>query len=167
MRYHCTTESTESLSIVVKPFNSVDAMGRNVNKQSQICGPDIFTNTFFSVIFLYAWITIFGSFFHINGSRFRCLNIVKNVRWKQFWPKRYRNSIFNKPVWRIHSFLHSVFLVWGMLLYDKHDLIEFRLVGYQCPLQRPYYQSNIGYLFVLKWAIWDIWSIPVSFEQNC
>jgi len=33
------------ISIVVKPFNHVncfDAMGRNVNKQSQICGPDIF-----------------------------------------------------------------------------------------------------------------------------
>ena len=36
-----------SLSIEVKPFNCFDAMGRNVNKQSQICGPDIFTNTYF------------------------------------------------------------------------------------------------------------------------
>ena len=46
--------STESLSIVVELFNCFDAKDRNVNKQSQICGPDIFTNTFFSVIFLHA-----------------------------------------------------------------------------------------------------------------
>jgi len=34
-------------SIVVKPFNCFDAMGRNVNKQSQICGPDILKNILF------------------------------------------------------------------------------------------------------------------------
>ena len=39
-----------------------DAMGRNVNKQSQICGPDIFNKYIFSGIFSHAWTTIFGSF---------------------------------------------------------------------------------------------------------
>ena len=41
----CVTTAPPSqlrVSIVVKPFNFFDAMGRNVNKQSQICGPDIF-----------------------------------------------------------------------------------------------------------------------------
>jgi len=37
-------------------------MGRNVNKQIHICGPNIFNKYMFSVIFLYAWLTIFGSF---------------------------------------------------------------------------------------------------------
>ena len=35
------------VSIVVKPFNCFDVMGRNVNKQSQICGPDIFNKYIF------------------------------------------------------------------------------------------------------------------------
>ena len=52
------------VTIVVKPFNCFDAMGRNVNKQSQICGPDIFNKYIFSVIFLNAWITVFGIFFY-------------------------------------------------------------------------------------------------------
>ena len=39
--------------IVVKLFNCFDAMGRNVNKQSHICRPEIFYN-YFSVIFLHA-----------------------------------------------------------------------------------------------------------------
>jgi len=47
MRYHCTTDSTENLSIVVKLFNCFDAMGRNVNKQSRICGPHIFNKCIF------------------------------------------------------------------------------------------------------------------------
>jgi len=41
----CVTTAPPSqlrISIVVKPFNCFDAMGQNVNKQSQICGPDIF-----------------------------------------------------------------------------------------------------------------------------
>jgi len=41
MRYHCTTESTEN------ELNCFDAMDRNVNKQSQICGPDIFNKYIF------------------------------------------------------------------------------------------------------------------------
>ena len=46
MRYHCTNESTQ-ISIVVRLFNCFDAVGRNVNKQSRICGPDIFKNSCF------------------------------------------------------------------------------------------------------------------------
>jgi len=65
----CVTTAPPSLlreSIVVKPFNCFDAMGRNVNKQSQICGPDIFIKNIFSVLFLHAWITIFGSFSYLR-----------------------------------------------------------------------------------------------------
>ena len=50
----CVTTAPQSqlrVSIVVKLFNSFDAMGQNVNKQSQICGPDIFNKYIFSVIF--------------------------------------------------------------------------------------------------------------------
>ena len=61
MRYHCPTESTERISFK-KLFNCFDAIGRNVNKQSRICGPDCFNKVIFSVIFLHAWITIFDSF---------------------------------------------------------------------------------------------------------
>jgi len=43
-------------------FNCFDAMGRNINKQSQFCGPHVFNKLLFSVIFLHAWITIFCSF---------------------------------------------------------------------------------------------------------
>ena len=53
----CVTTAPPSqlrVSIVVKLFNSFDAMGRNVNKQSQICGPDILNKHIFSVIFLHA-----------------------------------------------------------------------------------------------------------------
>jgi len=59
-------QSQVTLYIVVKLFNCFNAMGRNVNKQSQICGPDIFNNSIFSVIFLPAWITIFGSFSYLR-----------------------------------------------------------------------------------------------------
>jgi len=53
------------VSIVVKPFNFFDAMGRNVNKQSRFCWPDIFNKYIFSVLFLHARITIFGSFSYL------------------------------------------------------------------------------------------------------
>ena len=52
-------------------------MGRNVNKQSRICWPHIFNKFIYSVISLHAWLTIFGSFSCIYGSRFQCLNMVK------------------------------------------------------------------------------------------
>ena len=71
MRYLCTTES-----IVVKLFNCFDAMGRNLNKLSRICGPYIFKFFFFSVVFLHAWITILGSFFFYR-SMFHCLNMLE------------------------------------------------------------------------------------------
>ena len=41
------TPSQLRVLIVVKPFNCFDAMGRHVNKQSQICGPDIFNKYIF------------------------------------------------------------------------------------------------------------------------
>ena len=50
------------ISIVVKLFNDFDAMGRNLKKQSRICGPHILNKFICSVIFLHAWITVFGSF---------------------------------------------------------------------------------------------------------
>jgi len=53
----CVTTAPPSqlrLSIVVKPFNYFDAMGRNVNKQIKICGPDFFNKYIFSVLFLQA-----------------------------------------------------------------------------------------------------------------
>jgi len=56
-----TPPSQLNVSIVDKLFNCFDAMGRNVNKQSRICGPHIFNKFIVSVIFLHAWITIFGS----------------------------------------------------------------------------------------------------------
>ena len=51
-------------------------MSRNVNKQSRLYGPHIFNKFIFSVIFLHARITIFGSFSYY-GSMFHCLNMVK------------------------------------------------------------------------------------------
>jgi len=36
-----------SVSIVVKLLNCFDTIGRNVNKQSQICGPHIFNQFIF------------------------------------------------------------------------------------------------------------------------
>jgi len=51
-------------------------MGRNVNKQSQICGPDIFNKCIFSVILLHSRITILAVS-HIYRRRFRSLNIVQ------------------------------------------------------------------------------------------
>jgi len=65
-----------SLSIVVKPFNCFDAMGRNVNKQSQICGPDIF-NKYIFLQYFYMHEQLYLAVSHIYGSRFRCLNMVK------------------------------------------------------------------------------------------
>jgi len=54
----CVTTAPPSLlrvMIVVKPFNFFfNAMGRNANKQSQICRPDIFNKYIFSVLFLHA-----------------------------------------------------------------------------------------------------------------
>jgi len=43
----------DAISIVKKLSKCFDAMGRNVNKPSRICGPDIF-NKFIFVIFLHA-----------------------------------------------------------------------------------------------------------------
>jgi len=53
----CVTTAPQSqlkVSFVVRLFNCFDAMGRNVNEQSRICGPDIFNKYMFSVIFLHA-----------------------------------------------------------------------------------------------------------------
>jgi len=53
----CVTTAPPSqprVLIINKLFNCFDAMGRNVNKQSRICGPDIFNKFNFSVIFLHA-----------------------------------------------------------------------------------------------------------------
>ena len=92
----CVTSAPPSqlrLSIVVKLFNCFDAMGRNVNKQSRICGPYIFKFFSFSVVFLHAWITILGSFFYLQ-EYVLLLKYGWNVKCKQYWPKRYRHSIF-------------------------------------------------------------------------
>jgi len=67
----CVTTAPPSqltVSIVDKLFNCFDAMGRNVNKQSRICGPHIFNKSIFSVIFLHARITtsILGSFSYLR-----------------------------------------------------------------------------------------------------
>ena len=40
MPYHCTAQSTKSIDCNQAIW--LIAMGQNVNKQSQICGPDIF-----------------------------------------------------------------------------------------------------------------------------
>ena len=63
------------VSIVVKPFNCFDALGRNVNKQSQICGPDILNKFVFSLI-LYMHEQRYLAVSHIYGSMFCCLNMV-------------------------------------------------------------------------------------------
>jgi len=60
------TPSQRSVSIVVKLYKCYGAMGRNINKQSWICGPHIFNKFIFSAIFLHAWITIFGSFSYLR-----------------------------------------------------------------------------------------------------
>jgi len=65
------------VSIVFKPFNYLDAMGRNENKQHHICGPNIFNKYIFSVLFLDAWMTMYLAVSHIYESRFRCLTMVK------------------------------------------------------------------------------------------
>jgi len=60
----CDTTAPRSqlrVSIVVKPFNCFDAMGRNVIKHSRICGPHIFNIFIGYAIFLHAWITILCS----------------------------------------------------------------------------------------------------------
>jgi len=53
----CVTTAPPSqlnVSIVYQLFNCCDAMSRNVNKQSRICGPHIFNKFIFSLIFLHA-----------------------------------------------------------------------------------------------------------------
>jgi len=67
-------------------------MGRNVNKKPNLRARH-FQQIHFSVIFLHAWITIFGSFSYLR-EYVSLLKYGKNVRCKQFWPKRYRHSIF-------------------------------------------------------------------------
>jgi len=47
MRYLWTTESTECINCCKVFFNCFNAMGRNVNKLSRICGPHIFNKLFF------------------------------------------------------------------------------------------------------------------------
>jgi len=46
MRYQSTTELTDSINCS-QAIYLLDAMGRNVNKQSQICAPDIFNKCIF------------------------------------------------------------------------------------------------------------------------
>jgi len=65
----CVTTAPPSqlrVSIVVKSFNFFQAFSRNDIKQSQICKPDIFNIYIFSVLFLHACITIFGSFSYLR-----------------------------------------------------------------------------------------------------
>jgi len=51
-----------SISIVVKLFNWLNVISRNINKQSQICGPYFFNKIVVSVVFQCARITVLGSF---------------------------------------------------------------------------------------------------------
>jgi len=60
------TPSQMRVTIAGKLFNCFDAMDQNVNKQSWICWPHIFNKFIFSVIFLHALITIFGSFSYVR-----------------------------------------------------------------------------------------------------
>jgi len=61
-----------------------------------------FQQIHFYVIFLHAWITIFGNFSYLR-EYVSLLKYGYNVRCKQFWPKRYRHSIFNTPIIFWHS----------------------------------------------------------------
>ena len=82
----CVTAEPPSqlkVSIVVKLFNRFNAMGRNINKQSQICGPHFFNKVHFSVIFYYVLITIFGSL-REKDSLFK---YGLKLRCKHFWSK--------------------------------------------------------------------------------
>jgi len=51
-------------------------MGPNVNKQRQICGPDIF-NKYIILIYIYMHEQLYLAISHIYGCRFPCLNMVK------------------------------------------------------------------------------------------
>jgi len=61
-------------------------MNRNVNKQSRICGPHIFNKFIFSVLFLHARITTFGSVSYLR-EYVSLLKYGYNPRCKQFRPK--------------------------------------------------------------------------------
>jgi len=91
MRYHCTTESTDGIdcSKVILLFRRNGS--KRKKKQSEICGPDIFNKCiFFCNIFTYKNSYIW-QFLIFTVS---LLKYCSNVRCKQFWPKRYRPSIF-------------------------------------------------------------------------
>ena len=94
----CLTPAPQSQLklLVVKLFNCFDAMGWNINKQSRICRPHIFHQIYFfcnifTCMAIYIW-----QFLIFTGEGL--LKYGKNLRYKtkQFWPKRYRHSIFKK-----------------------------------------------------------------------
>jgi len=61
------------VTIVVKLFNCFDAMDRNLNKQSRICGPHIFNKFIFMQYFnMHGLPHVAVS--RIYGSRYQCLN---------------------------------------------------------------------------------------------
>jgi len=70
-RQKVETQQQQNKHLNIKPLREpgIGAMGRNVNKQSRICGPHVFNKIkvhFFSVIFLNAWIPIFCSFSYLR-----------------------------------------------------------------------------------------------------
>ena len=92
-------------------------MGQNVNKQSQICGPDIFNKYLFFCNILHAWTTIFGSFSYLP-EYVSLLKYGLNIRCKQFWPKRYRASIFNcNNILVLFSKCYNKMLLYILMLY--------------------------------------------------
>jgi len=69
-----------NISIEVKLLTCVSVMGRNVNKQSQVCWPH------FSVIFWNAWISTFVCFTYLREYDLLLVYGLKE-RCKQFWSR--------------------------------------------------------------------------------
>ena len=88
--FHVRSISFEPLVGFTNNFAQMSSMMRQmfINK-SDFVGHSF--STFFSIIFLLACITIFGSFLYLQ-ELVSLLKYGKDVRWKQFWPKRFRHS---------------------------------------------------------------------------
>jgi len=143
MRYHCTAESTENTDC----SQAISQFRRNGSKRKQT-KPNLRARHFQQIHFfcniLHAWTTIFGSFSYLR-EYVSLLKYGLNIRCKQFWPKRYRSSIFIK--WnRSSNTWWNVNLT--LLFKDVHDAEKQWL---KCNVRSDKIYLKQQYVAIWKW----------------
>jgi len=131
---------------------------------------------FFSVIFLHALISIFGSFYYLQ----EWVSLLKygwNIRCKQFWPKRYRHSI-SKPQHEINGKCHVIVKAMFWLnkihlttctMYNNKRMIQFKntSIKYITIWQTKHFSAlDTSKFFVKNWIYQKVQLLRLLYYMN-